>query len=556
MQCSRETKTLNAVCGTLVLAAGLVRLLGYRHGGISYNCFICALYTAAGFIWIYQLRRRLIQPDVRRLLVWTAGMFIFLILVRTIKYVFVADGAASARYIWYLYYLPQTFSVLLMFLSVLYIGRPHDYSISRRWRLLYVPATLIVAAVLTNDLHQQAFFFPGGLENWNDNNYVHGPIYYISILWVGLLFLAMLYVTVKRCAVSDARKKLWLPLVPMSLGLCSLLSFLVWRDRGLLWLYKVPELVSIFFVAFVECLILSHLIPSNDSYGSFWTASSLGAGIMDSDGMFHHKSEHVLPVTPEQVRQAEESPVLLENGDVVLQSRAIRGGYGYWTKDVSEINRLNRQLAHTADILTRENAVLDAENALKESRERIRQKSRLYDSIEKSISPQLDALDRLLALPVSDKTAFEHTMKYACVLNAYIKRRSNLLLLSNQTGRVSSGELSLALSESLEYVKLFGIKAHGEYRGERILPAETVLLAYELFQAVLEASIPGADALLVYLNVNDGLSLRVVLNSPRERFDKEAMQDKVNGLHGTVETETEQDTEYVSLLLPLGGESA
>ena len=79
---SRETVISNIICIVLVLSAGVVRLAGYHYGTFSFNAVICALFTGAAFIWVYQLMRRILQ---------------------------------------------QTFIILLMFFSVLYIGKPYDW---------------------------------------------------------------------------------------------------------------------------------------------------------------------------------------------------------------------------------------------------------------------------------------------------------------------------------------------------------------------------------------------------------------------------------------------
>ena len=75
-------------------------------------------------------------------------------------------------------------------------------------------------------------------------------------------------------------------------------------------------------------------------------------------------------------------------------------------------------------------------------------------------------------------------MKYACILNAYIKRYSNLFLLSHQNRLIGSGELQLALMESLEYVRLYGMIAHGSFQGEASLPGNRILLVYRIFEAI------------------------------------------------------------------------
>lgn len=554
MRSSRETRISNCICAALVLLAGCARLL-LRGTSYTYNGLIFALFTAAGLIWICQLQRRLLQSDVRRNLIAAAVMMIFWMLLRTIKYEFLSGDHFTERYTWYLYYAPMLLIPLLMFLSVLYVGRDPDRPISQRWKLLYIPSGALILGVLTNDLHQLAFRFPDGVAGWNDANCIRGPVYYAAMAWMAALFLSMLVIVFVRCAVPANRKKIWMPLLPLLIGALYILCIILNLESYVTRLLTVPEMGCFLFAVFMECLILAHLLPSNDRYGDFWNASSIGAGIMDRAGVIRYRSERSLPVTPEQVREAVSRPVLLQNGGVILNSRAVQGGFGYWTKDISELNRLNDALKDLGDVRAEENSMLEAENEMAADKVRVEQQNLLYNGIAKSVRPQLADLDKLLDTLPEDEEAFEQAMKYACVLNAYIKRRSNLLLLSRQSREIPSDELCRALSESLEYVRLCGLMAYAEYGGQGVFPCEVLLLAYEVFEAALEAALPGADTVLVDLKCADsGLKLRMELNAPRENLPEDFMSGKIAALHGTLERETDQQTESITLFLPTGGE--
>lgn len=556
MQSSRETKLLNCLSVGLVLLAGFLRLWLRHDLRCSCNSLIFVLFTAAALIWIYQLQKRILQPEVRGNLIAATVLIIVFMMLRTVKYEFLNRERTVARYVWYLYYLPQTFCALLMFLSVLHINRPVDQPINPRWKLLYIPATLIVLGILTNDLHQQAFFFPGGPAAWEEGGYIHGLVYYAAMLWLLVLLIAVLSIVIARCAVPGNRRKLWKPMLPVGIGIFCLVWFLIARDTGVLAMFKTPEVICFVYAAFMEGLVLAHMIPSNDSYGDLWNAASIGAGIMDREDVIRYRSASSIPVTPAQIRQAQDGPVLLRDGSVALRSHDIPGGFGYWTRDISELNRLNRELEELGDVLAEENAMLDAENKLAENRTHIEQQNLLYDSIARSVGPQLARLGSLLDTLPEEEAAFEQAMKFACILNVYIKRRSNLLLLSQQNRQISSGELWLAVSESLEYVSLYGANVHGGCFGQGMLPGGGVLAAYTVFEAVLEAGIPGADAVLVDISVSDtGLSLRMELNSPREQPAAEELRERLAPLRGELEVELEQQTEYVCLTLPLGGEA-
>ena len=555
MQSSKETKTLNSICIVLVLLGGFVRLLLYDRQ-MTYNTVICMFFTAAAFIWILQLKRRLVQSDVRKNLIMAAYLMIFWIAMRTVKYIFLPRGHIITRYVWYMYYIPQVFCVLLMFFSVLYIGRPYDRPISRRWKLLYIPAFVIVAGILTNNFHQMAFRFTGKFPAWNDAYYSHGPLYLAVMLWMIILFAAMLAVVFIRCAVPARRRKIWIPMIPLGIGIAYLILFFVKPDSILLFVFRVPEIGCIIFAAFMESLIRAHLLPSNDSYGDFWNASSIGAGIMDREGGIRYKSESGVPVTPVQVREAQKHEILLKDGSISLRSHEIQGGFGYWTRDISEINHLNQELADMGDVLAEENAMLDAENKLKEKRFKIEQQNELYDSLAKSVSLQLDKLEELLGMPRQEEEEFEQTMKYACILNSYIKRHSNLQLLFHQNKEIPGDELRLAVAESLEYVRLYGVKTYGAYRTDGGLSGAVILTTYEIFEAVLEAAIPGTNAVLVNLEISDGgLQMRMELNTPKGMLNKSFMEETIKSLNGRLDIEAEQRTEYVSLILPSGGES-
>ena len=557
MRSSKETKILNTICILLVLLAGVVRLLLWGSGKFGYNGLILALFTVSIFIWVCQLKRRLLQPHVRRNLMGAAAMMILWMAIRTMKYEFLIQKEHfSSRYAWYLYYVPLIFIPLLLFLSVLYIGKPHDRAISHWWNIFYLPAGILVAGVLTNDFHQLAFRFPGDFTTWSDDNYIHGPVYYGVLVWTAVLFVAVMAVVFVRCAVHGNQKKIWIPMIPFFVGIVYTLLYILKIDNVLTKMLTVPEISCFLFAAFMEGLIIAHLFPSNDSYSDFWNASSIGAGIMDEEGVIHYKSQHSISVSEEQIRAAEEQAVFLENGRVALRSHRIQGGFCYWVKDVSEINHLNKMLADLGNVLAEENAMLEAENEMKEERTRIQQQNALYDDIAKKVSPQLAKISRLLNMPSQNETEFIENMKYACILNAYVKRCSNLLLLFHQNNRIESDELRLAISETLDYARLYGIKAHGAYQGEARLSGDSILLTYELFEAVLESAIPGANALLVNMDIQeDMLSLQIEINAPGEILSENILDEKISALGGMLNIELEQQTEYISFMLPTGGES-
>ena len=514
---SKETKLSDLLCVILVLMTGFVRLFRDNFKSISSNIIIFLLFVFSAFIWISQIKRRIIHPKVQKYLVATGYMVILLIFVRTVKFVFFPDGHIACRFIWYFYYAPQTFMALFMFLAVLHIGKSQNQTISKWWRLLYIPATLIVLFVLTNDFHQLAFKFIDGFDNWN--KYTHGIGYNLAILWVIILFLAILIISLSRCAVSDYRKNIWKPLVPLLVGMIYIIIF---------------------------------FIDSNNIFMQLFKTSNLSGGIISLKGDICCRSKKCVSVTLEQIIKAEHENVPLNDGNIILKSHAINGGYGYWVRDISDINKITDELENLGDLLMQEQIMLEKENRISEEKAKIEQQTMIYNEIAKSSQNQIEKLKGLLENPPENEKDFETVMKYIAILNAYIKRHSNMVLYLHRKSCFNSDELRYAISESLEYIQLYGITAYGNYQGEKTVSGKYVLLAYEIFEAAIESAIPGADAVMVNLEMADMIKLSIEINSPREYFPEDYRLDDIVKSSGRLEVEIDEESEYIILNLPIG----
>ena len=568
MAISKQTKRINIICLCLIFVAAASRGVSFETQWFSYNSIICAAFSAAAFLWLFQIQGRVIRREERKYLMLIVLFIVFLMVIRTIKYEFSLSGSIEERYLWYLYYVPQTLIVLFMFFTVLYIGKPLDSPISRWWKLLYIPAGGICLGILTNDFHQLAFRFPDGLVN-GSQSYIHGPFYFLSVIWMVILFVSILGIVLRRCAVPENRGKMWMPMVPLACGLIYFLSFFVYPNFFVLKYIRVPEMLCLLFASFMEMLILAHLIPSNDNYGEFWEASSIGAGIMNEEGKICYQSGQSVDVSPEQIRKAQDDSIFLQNDNLILRShKVVHGGYGFWIRDISEINHLNREMMELGDVLEQENTLLHAQNIIAEEEARIKEQNHLYDEMARRVRPQLDKISEILQQSCNDEIQFENNLKYACVLNAYVKRCLNLQLMSYQKKQLDVNELWLSISESLEYVRQCGIKVLCTCQGTSSKPGEQLLVTYELFESVLEELLFEMDAILVYLEISDKEFLlrmemeRSAHSRSEKPFDalesREAVKlysDKVHFLSGIVRLESEGQTGYVSACFPTGGEN-
>ena len=100
MRNSKQTRRLNCICIILVLLIGPVRYFLRGAESVTFNFLIFALFTAAAVIWISQLQRRLLRPEIRKNLIMVALLIILWMLLRTVKYVFTPKYSVAERYFW------------------------------------------------------------------------------------------------------------------------------------------------------------------------------------------------------------------------------------------------------------------------------------------------------------------------------------------------------------------------------------------------------------------------------------------------------------------------
>ena len=114
-----------------------------------------------------------------------------------------------------------------------------------------------------------------------------------------------------------------------------------------------------------------------------------------------------------------------------------------------------------------------------------------------------------------------------------------MLLLAAQNDKTDIGEFKIAVAESLQYTSLCDITVFYDIPSGINVQSGLILTLYELFEAVIERSVPGADAVFVKLGFNGNrLEYYMEISNPRELFD----EGEFNG----VKVESSDITEYIT----------
>ena len=502
--------TAIAVCLILlVIALRYVRIGTWWGYDVPLACIAPMVYVGLLLYWGITLEIRLTNARVKHLLFASIGLMILWFVLRCAKYDFFYPYSDICRYLWYGYYIPLNFLPILSLMAAWHIGRRGH---ARALWLLLVPDSIFTALVFSNDLHQWIFRFPSGALS--DSFYEQRPLFFVMCAWMAVQYLAALLIIFHQCRISRSRRLVWLPV----LWILGIIVFFFWYNAFQFLPIRKPlqvtEAAGIVLTAVWESCIQTGLIPSNIGYQEFFSASTVDAQIEDNGGNVCYSSLGARALTEKERRAAMDTPVFLEP-DVRLQSRAIHGGRVYWEDDLSAIHSLSRDLEEARAALAEENDLIREENKIREEQAHLEEHNRLYDSMAEAARPALLKIRILLLNLTPDAEDFSRRLGMACVLCAYVKRSSNLMLLAEREERADAKELALCLRESLDYLSACGVLCSLTEEGEGRIPLDGIRNAYAFFEETIESVLPDLSALVANLSVErETITLRLMLDGP------------------------------------------
>ena len=496
--------------------------------------------------WCLSVRTRIINKQVRHYLIAVGILLAFWLILRTCKWEFIAqNGTNLGRYLWYSYYIPMVFVPLLGVFIIDHIGKAENYKTPNSLKYMYIPATFLVTAVFTNDLHQLVFSFPNGLEN-SESDCIYYILYYITMAWFILLGIYFVVMLIKKSRVPGSKHFQKLPAVILCISIVFWALYCLHIVGG-----DLAAIDCIMIIALLESAIQIGLIPSNTNYNELFRNSTVSAQIVDADYQPCMVSGTLAPLSEDVMRRAEAEPVDL--GDTVLHSKTITGGHVLWQNDVKQINDLIEQLRDTQERLGESNELLKAELELKENRARTEEKSRLYDRIAKEVAVQLAKAEELLKLAQSDPKHTKSAIAKVSVICAYIKRRGNLLMLGEEGNIIPAIELEYCIRESLDNLRLGDVFTSFDSKCDGTLKLEHAVVAFDFYENIVERLLDDATAMLIHLDCKDGfIKMRLQIGCNQDIAEHTLSELSIPC--GTFEWDIQDEDITVTLLLSEGGD--
>lgn len=495
-------------------------------------------YITMILIWAVSIRRRIVDDRIRHRILAACLFMVLLFFLRMCKYSYFPDDIYVNEYLWYGYTIPLTAIPVCMFMAALYVEpvRNRRFVVMME-KLLIVLNIIIAVAVMTNGYHS----FVYGITVHPDKEYTHEWFYWVILVFRAGLSIGILTVLLRKCSLSAARKKWYIPVICIGISGILLTWYLINGGPPRIMghkLFQLHEAVCIPFIIAFECIIQIGMIPANSGYRLLFDQSGISACIYDDRDM--------------PVLVSGDEPGSSEKEESHMEKESISGGYITWIRDVAAINRLNREIEEVTEELGDENDFIRRENEFRSERISFEERNRLYNRIATAVRTRAVKTDSLLAeaMDSDDETVLREKIIYASVLGAYIKRMGNLMLMTDRADRLSSGELCASLRESFEYLKLKECRCFIYERSRCEMNSAAALLAYELFEDAIEDVWLRLHAISVSLECKDAFEMTITLDAAAEAISSAWKDKEVKDAGCSLSVKYEDETYFIRFRFP------
>ena len=459
------------------------------------------IYIGMYYAWGRIVCHGIIQKVTRRCFGGVSMLLVFWIAVSMCKHLVFMDNVTIVRYLWYAYYIPQILIAVLGLNIAIMAGGGENVRLDKGGVFLLGIGVALILLVLTNDLHQLVFSFPEGVP-WTNASCTHETGYYLIMTLIALCGIAISAIMVHKCRIP--RRKKFTPLPFLCVILMIVYGVLYFVDGSFVHNYLNDMTASgcLMVAVLFELMIESGLFQTNISYENLFQSAVITVQLADREHQVCYTSEGARKVPKEILVQADTAPVMLEQA-VRLSGAAIRGGHIYWQENVSELLSVQKDLEMTREELCDTGDVLKAEAEQKAYQLRLEEENRLYDLVETQTASQVAILRKLTTQlrQTEDLDEAKCLLGKIVVVGTYIKRRSDLILVSGQKQSICKEELLLGIREFAENLKLYGVECAVKILNcERFL-TDTAGTIFDVFEAVVEEGIDTISAILLYLEM-------------------------------------------------------
>ena len=516
MRLIRQHKTTSLFLA-FILSAGICNLLTKTSNSLVNTVMFCAnfmIYIGLIIFWAQTVRDRILPTKTRSYMLASSVFMIIYMLRRVFRYRAVISSVFIYRTMAYVYFIPLVMIPSLMFATAVSIDFGNSKTSRMIEKVIMIISVAVSAIALTNDLHHLVYIPKVELSEFNmgNNTYSWGIGFYVIYAWMIFSLVAGSVILFRVVGRKGKNAIITLAFAVLMWIMLCLIHSLVFERFSLIRPYFKPEIDCFSMILIFECCIRSRLIPYNENYQGFFKKLKIPILITDSNLHAAHTSDVSLKVSLEDLENSMKGPCYPAK-DVRLSSMKILAGYVFWIENEHELRVQRKKLAQANELLSEENNLIAVENKLKEQKAHLDAQNLVYERITAAIYPKQKKIEDILNNAEPDSGDFAEKLGKACVFNAYSKRKTNLLLLSEETLPESNRELYLALAESCRFLKCCGIEAAAVGEEYSSLPLKVINDLYDTFETVIETYLESVTHMTVSIMPK---GVRIAMETSRE----------------------------------------
>lgn len=538
--------------------------------GLIHSSSIPLLIAAIAFsIWGVLVYLRCLDYVLRRRLVAVAIICALWMIEVILKYKSFTPFYATV--LWYLYYVPMTLVPLLYQLCGLRLAGLEQHRAGRRYRtVLWIAAILLIGFVLTNDFHQQVFHFDRSSDTWS-NDYTYGWGYFAVLIWTAFNFVAF-FILVGRSASFRIQRFSGTAALVLLGGAFFAISYALRVPWA--WKLNFSLVYCVLCVVTLEICLDCGVIPSYHDIAGIFDTLPLDLKVLTRDLQEVYATPVSKPIPTgvrEELRAQElghsHAFAVVSNPDVMYRSFPLLGGSALLAQDVSEVNELNRELAHRRMELQRQNELLTADYDLKAHLADQEAEALLVKDVDQALARALGEMYGLLSsLPPLTDEASSHEryrmLQCAKMFVAYCKRKGSLTLAQHGESGFDRDRIQLIANEMASDLRTIDVDCASIIAIRRPMHASAVSALYDcVYDFAFFAYTTDHPALMYHLSDHDSCSveLRATLFSNNEEDLSQTpaaheLESALQGRNVAYRLEGESGQLRMIVLMPRAGE--
>lgn len=511
------------------------------------KCIVFSIYELMVAAWGIAIMKRIMNTQVRRYLLCADVLMVFWFVIRTLKW-YVFQDPVAVRFLWYLFFIPQLGMVYCAFCACECVSERDAERQFRERFLAFVETLLLMGIMVTNEYHQFAIKIDAvtGKET-------HWLGYYMIVIWMVLLLLISVAKLYRNNSGKNSENRSNLPYVMLFIGIVYCMIYFYRSWKGYKTYLEFTAGFTLFSIFFFESLIITGLIPSNIDYEWCFMHAGLKAQILNKGGKAIYESAEARTLTKDEVKELLCTGKSIPNVDTELQAVPIRGGYVVWERDIKDINRSIQQFVETGESIKEATQTLEESISVERRRKAIKEQNRLYDITFSLVSDKLAYLHELIEKARSlEGRELADTLKTIDICGVYVKRKSNLILLSEQTLLDFTGELKLCFKESFDNLSDAGIEAEFLFNNVSGVDFSLADESYAFLEEILECTINNLLGITVIL-ADEGNRLRLTADIRLSQGYSEQLPGNICNLFEGVVYEMDGNEATISYTMAKGG---